>query len=137
MAGSRWDFPEHLEAGIKPHSVREKYYYARGPQLVNRVVDISSVIDQKVEVNVANVTQGPAGENGARLRARLAAQKLKLPILGSSDETANRQYIKQLVLKEDAELGQKYGLQYAEPFHYIGPGRSMLDDYIKQNAVPL
>lgn len=137
MAGSRWDFPEHLEAGIKPHSVREKYYYARGPQLVNRVVDISSVIDQKVEVNVANVTQGPAGENGARLRARLAAQKLKLPILGSSDETANRQYIKQLVLKEDAELGQKYGLRYAEPFHYIGPGRSMLDDYIKQNAVPL
>ena len=49
----------------------------------------------------------------------------------------NRQYIKHIVLREDAELGRRYGLQYAEPFHYIGPGSSMLDEYIKQNAVPL
>lgn len=137
MAGGRWDLPEHFEAGIKPHGVREKYYYARGPQLVNRVVDISSVIDRKVEVNVANITQGPAGHTGARLRARLAEKGLRLPILGSSDESANRQYVKEIVLKEDADLGKKYGVAYAEPFHYIGPGRSDLDDYIKRNAVPL
>jgi len=36
------------EVGLRPHSVQEKYYFARGPQLVNRVVDISSVFDQKV-----------------------------------------------------------------------------------------
>src|SRR5207244_644224 len=115
----------------------EKYYFARGPQLVNRVVDISSVFDQKVEVNLANTTQGPAGESGAALRQRLAAQKLRLPILGGDDATANRQYTKHIVLHEDAELGRRYGLAYAEPFHYIGPKPSMLDDYIKQNAVPL
>jgi hypothetical protein len=117
--------------------VREKYYYARGPQLVNRVVDISSTIDQKVDTNVANVTQGPAGENGAALRARLAKQNLRLPLLGDNDDTANRAYIKHLVLEHDAELGKKYGLAYAEGFHYIGPERSRLDDYIKKNAVPI
>jgi len=137
MAGGRWDLPEHFEAGLEPHAVQEKYYFARGPQLVNRVVDIGSVIDQKVEVNLANVTQGPAGESGAALRKRLTEQKLKLPILGDDDATANRQYIKHIVLREDAELGRRYGLQYAEPFHYIGPKPSMLDDYIKQHAVPL
>ncbi len=137
MAGGRWDLPEHFEAGLEPHAVKEKYYFARGPQLVNRVVEISSVIDQKVEANRANVTQGPAGEEGARLRARLASQNLRLPILGNDDETANRQYIKHIVLKEDAELGRKYGLQYAEPFHYIGPKESVLDNYIKENAVPI
>jgi LmbE family N-acetylglucosaminyl deacetylase len=137
MAGGRWDLPEHFEAGIEPHAVQEKYYFARGPQLVNRVVDISSVIDQKVEVNLANVTQGPAGEAGAALRKRLAEQKLKLPVLGDTDATANRQYIKHIVLGEDAELGRRYGLSYAEPYHYIGPKPSMLDDYIKQHAVPL
>jgi LmbE family N-acetylglucosaminyl deacetylase len=137
MSGGRWDLPEHFEAGLQPHSVREKYYFARGPQLVNRIVDISSVIDQKVEVNRANVAQGPAGEEGSRLRARLAAQKLRLPVLGGDDETANRQYIKHIVLREDAELGKKYGLAYAEPFHYVGPKPSVLDDYIQQNAVPL
>ncbi len=137
MAGGRWDLPEHFEAGLLPHAVQEKYYFARGPQMVNRVVDISAVFDQKVEVNLANVTQGPAGETGAALRKRLAEQKLKLPILGDDDATANRQYTKHFVLREDAELGRKYGLQYAEPFHYIGPKPSLLDGYIKQNAVPL
>ena len=136
MAGGRWDLPEHFEAGLTPHAVTEKYYFARGPQLVNRVVDISSVFDQKVEVNLANVTQGPAGESGAALRKRLAAQNLKLPILGDDDLTANRQYIKHIVLRDDLELGRRHGLAYAEPYHYIGPKASMLDAYIKRHAVP-
>lgn len=137
MAGGEFDFPEHFEAGLQPYPVSERYYYGRGPQLINRVVDISSVIDEKVEANLANVSLGPAGSNGARLRARLAKEKLKLPILGDDDDTANRQYVKHFVLREDAELGQQYGLEYAEPFHYIGPKESMLDDYINSNAVAL
>ena len=28
-------------------------------------------------------------------------------------------------------------LQFAEPFHHIGPKESMLDAYIKENAVPM
>jgi LmbE family N-acetylglucosaminyl deacetylase len=137
MAGGKWDLPEHFDAGLMPHAVREKYYFARGPQLVNRVVDISSTIDHKVDTNVLNVTQGPAGENGAALRASLAKQNLKLPLLGNDDETANRAYIKHMVLEHDAELGKKYGVKYAEAFHYIGPAQSRMDEYIKKNAVPL
>ena len=139
MAGSRWDYPEHFEAGLKPHAVREKYYFARGPQLVNRVVDISSYVDRKIEVNRANVTQGPAGENGAALRRRLAAEGKRLPLLGDDDETANRQYIKQFVLAENREWGRRHGLAYAEPFHYIGPSsdEDALNEYIERNAVPL
>ncbi len=137
MAAGRWDFPEHLEAGIQPHGVREKYYFARGPQLLNRVVDISSVIDQKVEVNLADVTQGPAGHTGAAERRRLAQQGLRLPLLGNDDDTANRQYIKEIVLRDDTELGKRYRLQYAESFHYIGPDKNFFQDYVKQNAVPL
>jgi LmbE family N-acetylglucosaminyl deacetylase len=147
MAGSSKDYVEQLEAGLQPHGVREKYYFARGPQLINRVVDISATIDRKVESNRVNVTQGPAGENGARLRARLAAQKQRLPILGDNDETANRQYIKQFVLDldsdrlravpSDREVGRRHGLEWAEAFHYIGPGPNMLDQYIARNANPL
>jgi LmbE family N-acetylglucosaminyl deacetylase len=137
MSGGKWDLPEHFDVGLKPHSVLEKYYYARGPQLVNRAVDISSVIDQKVDTNVANVTQGPAGENGAALRASLARQNLRLPLLGNDDATANREYVKHIVLEHDAAFGKKYGVQYAEGFHYIGPEQSRLQEYIKKNAVPL
>jgi LmbE family N-acetylglucosaminyl deacetylase len=137
MAGSRWDYPEHFEAGLEPHAVSEKYYFARGPQLVNRVVDISSYIDRKVEVNLANVTQGPAGKTGSALRARLAAQGRRLPILGSDDDTADREYIKHFVCNDDAELGRQHGLAYAESFHYIGPPRDFVTEYVEANAVPL
>ena len=147
MAGSSRDYVEQLAAGLQPHGVREKYYFARGPQLINRVVDISGTIDQKVESNRVNVTQGPAGDNGARLRAQLASQKRRLPILGNDDETANRQYIKEVVLDLDSErlrgvpsdkvLGRRFGLEWAEAFHYIGPHVNKLDNYIAENSVGL
>ena len=137
MSGGQWDLTEHFDVGLKPHSVLEKYYYARGPQLMNRVVDISSVMDKKVETNVANVTQGPAGQNGAELRASLARKNLRLPFLGNDDKTANHEYVKQIVLEHDAVLGKKYGVKYAEGFHYIAPEPSRLDKIIKKNAVPI
>lgn len=137
MAGSEWDYPEHFRAGLTPHGPSEKYYFARGPQLVNRVVDISPHIDKKVWVNLANVTQGPAGNNGAALRKKLAERKLKLTLLGNDDETANREYTKQFALSRDRLRGREHGLEYTEYFHYIGPDESEVDSYVSKNAVPL
>jgi LmbE family N-acetylglucosaminyl deacetylase len=136
MAGMGTDYPEQLEV-VKPHTVREMYYFARGPQLVNRVVDISPFIDIKVESNVVCKTQGPGGNNGARLRKRLAEEGKKLAILGNDDQTANFNYIKEFVLDQDRMIGEKYGLEWAECFHYIGPSPSRLDDYIRENAVSM
>ena len=62
MAGMAKDYPEHFEAGLAPHGVSEKYYFARGPQLVNRVVDTSALIEQKISMNILNAAQGPAGQ---------------------------------------------------------------------------
>ena len=137
MAAGGKDYPEHFEAGLKPWAVKEKYYFSRGPQLVNRVVDISSTIDKKVAANLANLAQGPAGANGARLRRALAEKGLRLPVLGAGDESANAGYIKHILLQRDVETGNKYGLAYAEPYHYIGPPPDAVGDYIRKNAVPL
>ena len=41
------------------------------------------------------------------------------------------------MLKRDREVGLKYGLEYAEEFHYIGQRPSSLEEYLKKNAVPL
>lgn len=147
MAAKTKDYPEHLDAGLKVHHVQEKYYFARGPQRVNRVVDIGPWIDKKVEANFANKSKGGAGDHGARLKARLAAQNLRLPILGNDDDTANHQYIKHVFLDVDSmyqrgvpsdrEIGRLYGLEWAEAFHYIRRPESVLERYIKENAVAL
>ena len=137
MAGMAKDYPEHLDAGLSPHSVMEKYYFARGPQYVNRVVDITGVMDRKIAVNILNAAQGPAGQQGAQLRRRLSEQGLRLPLLGNDDETANREYTRQFVLDRDAETGKRYGLAFAEAYHYIGRPAAKVEEYVRQNAVKL
>lgn len=137
MSATRKDYPEHFEAGLSPHAVQEKYYFARGPQYVNRVVDVTAFMDRKIGVNLLNVAQGPAGQTGAQLRRRLAEQGLRLPLLGNDDDTANREYTRQFVLERDAETGKKFGLAYGEAFHYIGPEPAKVDDYVSKNAVKL
>lgn len=136
MAGGAKDYPEHFAAGLSPYSVKEKYYFARFQQRVNRVVDIAPWIERKIDVNVENKAQGPAGENGQRLRSRLDAQGQRLPLLGADDTSANRNYIREFVLQQDRVTGEHHGLKYAEQFHYIGPAQNRVEDYVKKNAVP-
>ena len=97
MSGDHLDFPEQFEVGLKAHSVSEKYYFARGPQLVNRVVDIGPTLEQKVAsirscknmINnmVHGVNDSLAGEGGcvcrpscrpirSRRRMRLSRRRL-------------------------------------------------------------
>lgn len=134
MAGGHLDFPEHFAAGLKPHSVSEKYYYARGPQLVNRVVDISSTMDQKMAAIRANKTM--IGHMVREFKDELAKRKLKLPELEGDLDQAIRAYADLRFRNGFAARGKLYGLEYAERFHYIGPDTS-LDAYIKEHAVAL
>jgi LmbE family N-acetylglucosaminyl deacetylase len=146
MAGMNTDYPEQLEV-VEPHTVREMYYFARGPQIVNRIVDISKFIDLKVQSIIACKSQGPGGDNGARMRKALAEQGKRLPLLGNDDYTANFNYIKEFVMDSDSEFwrgipsdkktGEKYGLEWAECYHYIGPVSSGIDEYLQKNAVAL
>lgn len=134
MAGGHLDFAEHFAAGLKPHSVREKYYYARGPQAVNRVVDISGTIDKKLKAICANKTM--LGNMVHEFRDALAKRNLKLPELEGDPAAAIRAYADLRFREGSAKRGQEYGLKYAERFHYIGPDNS-LDEYIAKHAVPL
>ena len=143
MSGSEKDYPEHYKLGLKPARVREKYYFARSPQghnLVNRVVDITSYIDTKVRVNMANKGKGPAGNAGARMRQELLQQKKKLPLLGDDDETANFQYGKFFLFEDNHLFGEIFGCPYAEAFRHIGAEPNYVDNirtYANAHAVPL
>jgi LmbE family N-acetylglucosaminyl deacetylase len=132
MAGGRLDYPEHFAAGLKPHSVAEKYYFARGPQLVNRAVDIAPVMDKKIRAirSCRTMMKHMSGD----LNAALAEQQLRVETLqgdGGVDE-----FIRVAFQERDRRTGARYGLDYAEEFHYVGPDKS-LEPYLKKNARPL
>jgi len=133
MSGGSLDMPEHFAAGLKPHSVSEKYYFARGPQLVNRVVDIAGTLDHKLACLRACRTMVLHMIKG--LNASMAERNMRLPALAGDETAAIEEYTKLVIEKRDAAIGAKHGLRYAEEFHYIGPDHSF-DDYVAAHAVP-
>ncbi|MCU1274346.1 MAG: hypothetical protein JWO48_1777 [Bryobacterales bacterium] len=134
MSGGHLDMPEHFAAGLKPHSVSEKYYFARGPQLVNRVVDITPTFETKLACLRACRTM--MTHMIKDLNASLAERKLRLPALSAADNAAIDEFTKVALETRDRAVGKKYGLEYAEAFHHIGPEQSM-NDYISRHTVPL
>jgi LmbE family N-acetylglucosaminyl deacetylase len=131
MASGLLDFPEQFEVGLKPHAVSEKYYFARGPQQVNRVVDIERFLPQKIaaiescETMIVHMVKD--------LNDSLAERGLRVPALSGNLETASKEFIQAAFVTRDHTTGAKHGLQYAEEFHHIGPDAS-LDEYISRNA---
>jgi hypothetical protein len=77
-----------------------------------------------------------------RLEADLAERNLKLPLLAEDEDAAIRTFVDLQFRGASARVGQKYGIQYAEAFHYFGPESayymgSALDAYTKRHAVPI
>jgi LmbE family N-acetylglucosaminyl deacetylase len=132
------DCEEHREAGIEPHEVLERYYfYGRPGQPFNRVVDITAHIEKKIGAIAECKAQG-GGNLGSQLRARLARERKRLPLLGADDREADRAYIRQFLLDDEREYGKPYKLAFAERFYYIGrrqPSKSKVDEYVERNAV--
>jgi LmbE family N-acetylglucosaminyl deacetylase len=140
MAGMNNDYPEHKEAGLVPHTVQERYYFAARPgQAYNRVVDISATIEQKIAAIVECRSQG-GGNRGSQLRARLAREGKRLPLLGEDDRTADREYVRRFLIDDYKKLGEQHGVECAEPFRYMdnrtAAKSSEVEDYIQKNAKP-
>ena len=134
MSGLHLDMPEHFAVGLKPQYVRERYYFARGPQLVNRVVDISATLETKYRVPQSVPDHGTSHHQRSRFAARQAG-----PVrtgFRAGRVGRNRPIHKTALERQARSVGEKYGLQYAEAFHYIGPS-PWLEEDILPPGIPL
>ncbi|MFC1650510.1 hypothetical protein ACFL2X_02970 [Candidatus Latescibacterota bacterium] len=140
-AGMKTHFPEFEEGGIMPYPVQQNYYYVTNSmQRYNRVIDISTTIDKKINA-LALCESTEIGKKGSQIRKELAKKGKRLPILGNDDQTADREYVRHIVLPRYGSFEEidQYGLEYAERFLYVD-GREKeeekyLAEYIKRNAV--
>lgn len=128
MAGLHLDFPEHFAAGLKPHYVRERYYFARGPQLVNRVVDIGPTLETKIACLRACRTMVIHTVRDRNLM--LAQDGQPVPPYEGDGQAALDDYVRTTLERRARAVGEKYGLQYAEAFHYIGPSQWQEQDIL-------
>ena len=112
-------------------------YFARFQQQVNRIVDVGPTIEKENRRSLDESRAGAAGEAGARLRESLASRGLGYRSSAMTTQPPIVNTIKTFLLKENADLGAKHGLQYAEQFRYIQPPQDPVDEYVKQHAVSL
>ena len=89
--------------GLKPKFVTRKYLVSRGPQIVNRAVDITPVIEKKVEAIKCHKT--PV-DNMLRTYVDLHPGAIV-----EEDSFIRGEFIK--------PADTKYGVKYVEEFHYI------------------
>ena len=87
MSQNPWDFPELLDGGLLPHKITE--IYIAGAPNINHYIDISDVMEKKVEALLCHTSQ----------------------FIGRTEE------VEKMVRKRCAEIGTRYGVAFAEEFH--------------------
>ena len=123
-----------------PTRLRERYWFhARPEQPFNHIVDISGYVGGKIDAIVECRSQGD-GNAGSLLRARLAKEGRRLPLLGGDDRTADRAYARQFLLDEFRAYARGRDFEYAERFYYSGPPEdrnAKVEEYLEKNAVKI
>lgn len=128
---------EHLDAGFAARPIMERYYVCTSAgQPFNRIVDIGPHIEKKIDAIAECKSQG-GGNLGSQLRGRLAREGKRLPLLGTDDRTADREYIRNFLLDDYREFAKPNNLKYAERFYYVNdrPTQSKVDEYVAKNAI--
>ena len=87
MSQNPWDFPELLDEGLHPHKISE--IYIAGAPNINHFVDISEVMEIKIEALLCHASQ----------------------FIGRTED------VEKMVRTRIAELGTRYDVAFAEEFH--------------------
>jgi LmbE family N-acetylglucosaminyl deacetylase len=126
--------PEHDEAGLAPHYVGERYFFAKSPLNFNKTVDISGYIDRKVNALCEHVCQMEVTVMEAQMG--LAASGLSAPLLGEANPKEYRPVIEAQIKAWAAAVGKRAGFAYGEEFRRVryggverwARGQSLADD---------
>jgi len=108
--------PEHLAEGLQPHRVSEWYWYSKAGWQTNKLVDISSTMDQKLAALYAYACQMVLTIDGFLEEARVAG--VDEARLAGIDANDYRPWIALGMQAVNAKLGAEIGVTYAEAFRY-------------------
>ncbi|PWH13675.1 MAG: PIG-L domain-containing protein [Anaerolineae bacterium] len=109
--------PEHLEQGLEPHYVVEKYFYGEHLPNANKIVDISQSIERKIAALGEHRSQVKFLVEDVIRQARIAGLDLQA-MLGEAIEDP-LQALAWALRAQAAEIGQRIGVAYAEAYRYV------------------
>jgi LmbE family N-acetylglucosaminyl deacetylase len=109
-------YPHHLSEGLSPHFVVEKYFFSDNLAAANKIVDISTTFERKIEALGEHSSQVEFLVEEIFMQARLAGVNVA-ELLGEAalDPLAT---IRWALQAQAVEIGKSAGYQYAEGFRY-------------------
>ena len=136
--GRSHDYPEQFAAGLAPHAVQEKYYYARRPE-VNRVVDVSGVLEQLIDCQPRQPGQGAGRKSRLAATGRPGQARPKTPAPGRRRRHRRPQLHQGVHPGPPARPGPEAWRPVRRGIspHRRRRARSAIEDYVKKNAVPI
>ncbi len=108
--------PEHLEQGLQPHFVPEKYFYSEEPSRFNKFVDITATFEKKVAAMSAHTSQVEFLVEGILREARLAGLDLNAAFGELADDKPA--LLRMGMQLTAAGLAASQDFELAEAFHY-------------------
>ncbi len=108
--------PEHLDDGLPPHLVAEQYLFAKQPEHVNKIIDITDYIDKKIDALCCHDSQMKLTIDD--LKMSLQASGAEQEVLGLLDRDNYRPGIEMMLKAHCAEIGKKAGFEYGEQFRH-------------------
>jgi LmbE family N-acetylglucosaminyl deacetylase len=122
--------PEHLAEGLEVHGGFERWYFGRSVVEATDVVDVSTVLDRKIEAALKHQTMLRNYVNQLRLQARTGGWRL--PMLDEIDAGGDLREVMTMLLRGGAmATGAPHGLEAAEVFRVVRFGglESLLNRY--------
>ena len=108
--------PEHIDQGLEPTYVAERYYFAKHPVDVNKVVDITDQIDRKIYALCMHDCQMKLTFDNIKLE--MDALGTTVPIISGLSRDDYRGLIDYAIRQRSAQVGERIGVDYAEEFRY-------------------
>lgn len=109
--------PEHLQEGLQPHYVVEKYLFAEGSQDFNKVVDVTRTMEKKIAAMAEHNTQIEFLVEDVLRQAQLAGINIREVIGDMAGDPAS--LMAWALQTQAAEIGSRIGVKYGEAFRYI------------------
>ncbi len=106
----------HPEHDREPHLVTEAYWFAKSPTKAECFVDVTSVMDQKIEALLAHDCQMVLTVD--ILKQEVAQLGVDLPLLADVEDGGHRQVIEFGIRQFCENTGKEHGMKYAEQFRY-------------------
>ncbi len=128
--------PEHIEVGLKPHAVCEKWYYGRTLPHANHAEDVTEFIEKKIDALAAHQTAMRNAMNQFRMHLETYGRRMQL--VEDAMKNGVRPVLDRFLKEQARETASLYQLgedRYAERFRLVRFGA--LEGLVRQFSEPI